>query len=173
MMAGSIRRGEMAETEALPRPAEKLDRGPRYEEDLFLWSRHQGELMRAGRLDLVDWENVAEEIESLGKSDRRELGRRLKVLMVHLLKWQFQPEQRSTSWRGTIRDQRDQMADLLADSPSLRSDVAAIPRRKYWNVVITAAEETDLSARIFPADCPYTADQLLDDNFFPGPIEER
>jgi len=162
----------MAQTTAPPRPAAYLDRGAGYDEDFVLWTRHQAELMRAGRFDLVDWENVAEEIESLGKSDRRELASRLKVLMAHLLKWQFQPEQRSASWRGTIRDQRDHMADLLADSPSLRGDVAAMSRRKYRNAVTTAAEETSLSARALPADCPYTTDQLLDDDFFPGPIDE-
>jgi len=154
------------------RLATQVDRGPGYDEDFVLWTRHQAELMRAGWIDLVDWENVAGETESLGKGERRELASRLKVLMAHLLKRQFQPAQRFASWRGTIRDQRDQMADLLVDSPSLRGDVAAISKRKYRNAVTTAAEETSLPARAFPADCPYATDQLLDDDFFPGPIDE-
>src|SRR5918995_1486403 len=111
-------RGVMAETAAPPRPAGSLDRGPGYEEDFVLWTERQAALIRAGRFDLVDWDNVAKEIEAMGSRERRELGTRLKILMMHLLKWQFQPQKRSTSWRGTINDQRDEIEQLLEEDPS-------------------------------------------------------
>jgi hypothetical protein len=170
---GSIRRGEMAETEALPRPAEKLDRGPRYEEDFVLWTEHQAELIRTGRFDLVDWENVALEIEAMSRRERRELGTRLKVLMMHLLKWRLQPLKRSKSWRATINDQRDEIEQLLGENPSLRREVEALIRKRYRIARANAAGETGLALRTFPSRCPYGAEQVLDDTYFPEATEEE
>src|SRR5579872_4889345 len=104
-----------------------------YEKDFALWSAEQGELIRAGKLDKVDLENVAEEIESLGRSDKREISSRLKVLLLHLLKWHFQPKQRdgNGSWQGTIREQRTRIALLLEESPSLRRQPALVLEREY------------------------------------------
>jgi Domain of unknown function DUF29 len=163
----------MAETEALPRPPDRLDRGPSYEEDFVLWTRHQAELMRAGRTDLVDWENVAEEIESAGISDRRQLGNRLEVLIMHLLKWQFQPTHRSRSWQSTIRTQRGRIERLLKDSPSLRREVGELSQEEYDSARHSASAETGFALRAFPKSLPYTPTQILDDDFFPGPIDER
>ena len=91
-----------------------------YDEDFALWSAEQAALIRAGKLDRIDLENVAEEIESLGKSDKRQIRSRLQVLMLHLLKWERQPAERSRSWASSIRDQRRAIVDLIDDSPSLR-----------------------------------------------------
>ena len=162
----------MAETAAPPRPATGLERGPDYGDDFFLWSRHQAALIRAGRFDLVDWANVAEEIESLGSSNLRQLGNRLDVLITHLLKWQFQPGNRSGSWSGTIRTQRGRILRLLKQSPSLRQHVAAEAEDGYPRAVATAADETRLPRAQFPSTCPYTVEELLDEEFFPGPIDE-
>ena len=163
----------MAETAAPPRPAGSLDRGPGYEEDFVLWTERQAALIRAGRFELVDWENVAEEIESLGVSDRREWGHRLEVLMMHFLKWQFQPIHRSRSWRSTIRVQRGRIERLLKQSPSLRRQVAALSKEHYASARDMASAETGFAPQTFPEALPYKPGQILDEAFFPGPIDEK
>src|SRR5271170_1000786 len=94
-----------------------------YDDDFFAWTQEQARLLRDGELADVDVENLAEEIGSMGKSDRREIRNRLIVLLTHLLKWQFQPSSRSTSWSGTIIEQRQQIGSVIADSPSLQQVV--------------------------------------------------
>ena len=163
----------MAETAAPPRPAGSLDRGPSYDEDFVLWTERQTALIRAGRFDLVDWENVAEEIDSLGSGNRRQVGNRLDVLTRHLLKWQFQPAARSGSWRGSIRTQRGRILRLLKQSPSLRQHVASEAAEGYARAAATAADETGLPLDQFPSTCPYSTEELLDEAFFPGPIGEE
>jgi len=162
----------MAETAAPPRLAGSLDRGPGYDEDFLLWTERQAALIRAGQLELVDWDNVAGEIEAMGSRERRELGTRLKVLVMHLLKWQFQPQGRSGSWRSTINDQRDELEQLLADDPSLRREIDSAVRKRYRTARANAAGETGLPLKSLPARCPYAAEQILDETFFPGPIDE-
>jgi hypothetical protein len=162
----------MAETAAPPRPAEQLDRGPGYEEGFVLWAGRQAALIRARQLDLVDWDNVAAEIESSGIGDRRELGSRLEVLMMQLLKWQFQPMHRSRSWRSTIRNQRGRIERVLKQSPSLRREVAELSREEYAVAREAASAETGFALRTFPKSLPCTPGQLLDEEFFPGPIDE-
>ena len=163
----------MAETAAPPRPAEQLEPGPGYDEDFVLWTERQAALIRAGRFDQVDWDHVAEEIESLGASDRRELGHRLEVLMMHLLKWQIQPIHRSRSWRSTLRVQRSRIERLLKQSPSLRRQVAALSKEHYASARDMASAETGFAPATFPASLPYKPGQILDDAFFPGPIDEK
>ncbi len=160
----------MTGTAAPARPAE-LEPAPGYDEDFFLWAERQAALIRSGRFELVDWEHVAEEIESLGSGNLRQLGNRLDVLITHLLKWQFQPEARSGSWRGSIRTQRGRILRLLKQSPSLRQHVATEALDGYARATATAADETGLPRAQFPTSCPYSADELLDEDFFPGPID--
>jgi len=162
----------MAETAAPPRPAEQLERGPGYDEDFVLWTERQAALIRAGRFDLVDRDHVAEEIESLGISDRRQLAHRLEVLMMHLLKWQFQPMHRSGVWRSTIRTQRGRIERLLKESPSLRRHVARLTREHYASARDMASAETGFAPATFPESLPYKPGQILDEAFFPGPIDE-
>lgn len=162
----------MAETAALPRRPDTLDRGPGYDQDFVLWAQHQAELMRAGRFELVDWENVAEEIEGLGVSDRRQLRNRLEVLTMHLLRWQFQPMHRSPGWQSSIRVQRSRIERLLRDSRSLRGEVAELSRLEYDSARRSASVATGLAPGTFPKVLPYGPDQLLDDDFFPDPIDE-
>ena len=140
-----------------------------YDEDFYAWTVEQARLLRAGEVSALDTENLAEEIESMGKSDRRELRSRLTVLVSHLLKWQFQPEQRSSSWSGTIREQRRQIELVLADSPSLRPAVAEALAQAYAEAREDAAEETGLGQGAFPAECPFTAEQVLAHGFLPQP----
>lgn len=157
----------MGRIEAPPRPDEATERGPGYDDDFVAWTERQAALIRAGRFDAVDRENVAEEIESLGRSDRRALASRLEVLIAHLLKWQFQPKGRSRSWSGTIRTQRHHLRRLLDESPSLRPAIAGEVDEAYPVAVIAAAAQTRIEEERFPTACPYTADQLLDEDFWP------
>jgi Domain of unknown function DUF29 len=140
-----------------------------YQTDFFAWTEEQARLLRGGELSLIDAENIAEEIESLGRSDRRELENRLTVLLMHLLKWQRQPELRSKSWSATIREQRRQIEKLLHDSPSLRPFVNEAHGRAYAEAREDAVEETGLPEADFPAESPFTVDDVLSRAFLPKP----
>jgi uncharacterized protein DUF29 len=138
-----------------------------YEEDFYLWTTEQARLLRSGELSAIDAANIAEEIESMGRSDRRELKSRLIVLFAHLLKWVHQPEARSRSWSSTIREQRQQIDLVLDDSPSLRTAVAQMLHQAYEIARERAAEETGLAEATFPDACPFTADEVLSRGFLP------
>jgi hypothetical protein len=140
-----------------------------YEEDFALWAAEQGALLRAGKLDRVDIENVAEEIESLGRSFEHEIDSRMNVLLAHLLKWEFQPGQRSNSWRATIFEQRTRIGRLLKESPSLRQYPATVIPDEYPLARLHASGETGLNESAFPSTCRYSIGQILDEKFFPGP----
>ncbi len=145
----------------------RIGRLAAYDEDFALWSTEQAALLRAGRFDELDRENLAEEIESLGRSDRREIGRRLKVLLVHLLKWRFQPERQKGGWKATIRGQRVEIAKVIGESPSLRRYPAEVLDDEYRTARADAADETGLPEATFPATCPFTIEQILDPDFLP------
>jgi hypothetical protein len=138
-----------------------------YESDFYAWANEQAALLRAGKLDSADIENIAEEIESMGRSEKRELVNRLAVLLVHLLKWQFQPGFRSTSWRLTMQEQRIRLGNHLADDPSLKSKVEEAMRSAYRLARVEAARETGLGEATFPAICPFTSDQATSEEFLP------
>lgn len=138
-----------------------------YEQDFYQWSQEQAALLREGAWQDLDGTNLAEEVESLGKRDRRELGSRLQTLLMHLLKWRYEPAERSESWRGTIRTARREVAAVLADSPSLRRQVPAMLTTGYADARLDASEDTGLPLRTFPEVCPWTAEQVLDGDFWP------
>lgn len=139
-----------------------------YDSDFHLWSQNQAAAIRDGKFAEIDLENVAEEIESLGKSDKREIRNRLEVLLLHLLKWQFQSEKRSNSWNGSIVEARLRVSGLVEDSPSLKN----LPEQRlveaYADARRRAAAETGLSIKRFPAECPYSIVDIMDDDFLPG-----
>ncbi len=91
-----------------------------YESDFYAWTQKQAQFLRSHQWEQIDIENLIEEIETLGRQERRELVNRLGVLLGHLLKWQFQSENQSNSWRATIREQRRKLTKLLQESPSLK-----------------------------------------------------
>ena len=138
-----------------------------YDEDFFAWTQEQARMLRDGDFSQLDVENVAEELESMGRSDKRELRSRLTQLIMHLLKWQYQPGFRSRSWTSTIGQQRDQVKELLDESPSLRPTVTTDLSRIYKSARINAANETGLSETTFPPTAPYTAEQILSEDFLP------
>lgn len=137
-----------------------------YDEDFFAWTQEQARLLRTREFSLVDSANAAEEIEDMGRSLRNEVKSRLVVLVMHLLKWRHQPAFRSPSWSSTIREQRQQIADLLDESPSLRA-VTADLSRVYISARTKAASETGFSEDVFPSGCPYASEQILSEDFLP------
>lgn len=141
---------------------------PTYEKDFVLWLEYQAELLRQGRVDLLDLENLAEEVESIGRSDKREVQSRLIVLMTHLLKYQFQSKRRSRSWVETIGEQRLQLKLLFEDSLSLlRSYAPEVLERSYLYARRKARDETTIPLQTFPETTPYSLEQILDEDFFP------
>ena len=138
-----------------------------YESDFYGWAMEQAALLRAGRLDVADIANIAEEIESMGRSEKQELVNRLSVLLLHLLKWQFQPGFRSPSWQSTIREQRIRLRDHLDDNPSLKAHLDGAWARAYRLAIIGAARETGLPEGGFPNTAPYRYEQATDDAFWP------
>ena len=138
-----------------------------YDEDFYAWTQEQARLLRTGQFSQIDVENVAEELESMGRSDKRELDSRLEVLLMHLLKWQIQPNLRPPSWRGTIREQRRRIEKLCKESPSLRPHVPHLIPDAYVEAREKAVEETGLAETAFPEQCPFTPEQILAEDFLP------
>ena len=139
----------------------------RYEEDLYAWSLQQAALLRARRADSLDWDHLAEEIEWMVGRDRRELKNRLRIILLHLLKWQGQPAKRGASWRKSLRTQRRHIKDLLQESPSLRRLVPELMNEAYPDAVKDAVDETGLPAEHFPSVCPYAPDDVLNEDHLP------
>jgi hypothetical protein len=138
-----------------------------YTQDFYAWALKNAELLRQGRLSEIDAVNVAEELESMGKSDKRELLSRLEELLLHLLKWRYQPPQRGSSWAISIIKQRDGLTDLLEDSPSLKPGLVAQFAKAYQRARRYASQETGLPLTTFPATCPFTVEQAIDEQFWP------
>ena len=138
-----------------------------YDDDFYAWANEQAALLRAGRLAQADIEHIALEIESMGRTEKRELVSRLRVLLLHLLKWKFQPAGRGSSWEATVRVQRLDLAEHMKDNPSLKSIVSEAMMTAYEGAVIEAAVETKLSESVFPSICPWAFDQLMDARFWP------
>ena len=139
-----------------------------YDSDFHLWSQTQAAAIRDGRFAEIDLENVAEEIESLGRSDRREIRNRLEVLLTHLLKWEFQPQKRKGGWKSSIFESRRKIKMLIGESPSLKSFPGQVLAEEYDAARQMAAGETGLSAKRFPAECPYSISEVMNKDFLPG-----
>lgn len=146
-----------------------------YEQDFAAWIQHHIALLKQGKFNEIDVEHLIEELEDMGKSHRRELVNRFIPLIAHLLKWQYQYQQLQDqwktfiggSWRGTIMEQRTKIAKLLKQSPSLKRELQAAINEAYPDALKIALSETGLSRCVFPDTCPYTLEQLQDENFYP------
>jgi ribosomal protein L29 len=143
-----------------------------YETDFHAWTQEQVRLLKQRAWEQLDVANLAEEIESLGKQQRQELRNRLRVLLGHLLKWQFQAEARSKSWYATIREQRREILNLLQENPSLKPYLSEAVEKAYLAGIDLAVRETPLRYRDLPAVCPYNLEQVLEGAFFPGQATE-
>jgi hypothetical protein len=136
-----------------------------YTSDVAAWAAEQAEALRTHNTNKLDWDNLAEEIDGVAISQRKEIRSRLKVLCLHLLKWQYQPELRGGSWRSTIDTQREEISDTLEDSPSLHPYPATVLPRAYTAAQKKAKKETGVFH--LPTECPWTIEQVLDPDFLP------
>lgn len=139
----------------------------RYETDVVAWANEQARLIRAGRFDLLDLEHIAEEIEDVGRSEQRELANRIAVLLAHLLKWQYQPERRGTSWARTIKEQRKGVLSRLEETPSLK---AKLNEARWWDSIWSdalaqATSETGIDT--LPEVCPWAVAEVLGVEWLP------
>jgi hypothetical protein len=143
-----------------------------HDRDFYGWVQSQVQLLKAGRFQDIDLINLIDEVESMGASERRELMSRLEVLIVHLLKWKYQPLRRGKSWRLTIQEQRSRLADHLIDNPSLSNPdlMAEHIAKAYKYALILAQKQTNLSASVFPSACPFDLAQILDEDYYPDAV---
>jgi len=141
---------------------------PAYELDFYAWTQQQARFLQEEKWSCLDIPNLVEEIESLGRQERQELENRLGVLLGHLLKWEFQPDNRSRSWFATIREQRRRIMRLLEKSPSLQPYLPEALENGYQDALDLAVRETSLSYTTFPPECPYLKEQILDGSFLSG-----
>ncbi|MEH1949108.1 MAG: DUF29 domain-containing protein [Nostoc sp.] len=138
-----------------------------YNQDFLVWTQQQAECLKKGRWAELDVEHLVEELEALGRSEQKELGSYLQVLLMHLLKCQYQPERKTKSWVNTISNCRNQIQDCLEDTPSLQrllEDREWI-QKYYRRARRDAANETQKPIETFPLECPFTIEQLLDPEF--------
>ncbi|HXR34784.1 MAG TPA: DUF29 domain-containing protein [Candidatus Binataceae bacterium] len=150
----------------MPAPSEECQ--DLYERDYYTWALEQARALKERRLETLDWHNLAEEVEDLGRSEKRELRSRLEVLLVHLLKWRFQPKRRSKSWKATVAVQRLKLRRHLRDNPGLKPFVPDLLAEAYDTARIEVAgrlstpEESQL-----PTACPWSFEELIDETFKP------
>lgn len=144
-----------------------MPQSPLYETDFYAWAQEQAALLRAGALQAADIANIAEEIDSMGRSEKRELVSRLAILLTHLLKWRFQPSFRGNSWRLSVREQRLRIKRHLEDNPSLKALLDAAIVEGYELAVIAAQRETGFGDDVFPAICPWTFEDIMAPDFWP------
>lgn len=140
---------------------------PKYETDVYGWAVHTAQLLKEKKMNEVDFDSIIEEIEALGRSEEHELINRLALTIAHLLKWQFQVTLRGHSWVYTIKEQRKQARIHLKKNPSLKRKLDEILLDAYDVAISKAARETGLEEKAFPSSCPYSFDQIIDENFLP------
>ena len=138
-----------------------------YDKDFYAWIQEQTALLRAGKLSELDTANLVEEIESMGKKERRELLSRIALLLAHLLKWKYQPSHSGTSWRLTIAEQRREIPKVLKDSPSLKRLIPEFLEEAYADARMMARDETGLPLAMFPEVCPWSFDEAMTVDYYP------
>lgn len=138
-----------------------------YETDYLKWIETTVAKLRLGDYSHIDWENLIEEIEDMGRSERKSFKSNLVILLMHLLKWQYQPDLRSGSWKGSIVEHRRRIREALKDSPSLKPFLAEVFAECYVDAVEQASAETGLFMEMFPEFCPYSSEEVLSAEFLP------
>jgi len=138
-----------------------------YETDFYGWIQNQADMLRSRNFAALDLDNLIEEIEDMGKRQKQELRSRLTVLFMHLLKWQYQPALQSRSWVSTIKIQRFEIKAHIDENPSLNHALNEIIDKAWQGALIKAEHETGMNVSTFPVDCPWTFEQVMDDNFWP------
>ncbi len=138
-----------------------------YEQDFQLWLDHTIVLLKTKNFDSLDLEHLVEELESMSRRDKREILSRLDVILMHLLKWRYQPGNRSLSWESSIQTNRKEIWRIIEDSPSLRDYPQTVLSKAYASARKDAARETQLPSEILPVDCPFLVHETLDEDFWP------
>ncbi len=138
-----------------------------YDGDLYTWSLEQASLLRAHKFDQIDLEHIIEEIEDMSKSERRALQSFLETLLMHLLKWQFQPAYQGRSWKFTIIEQRKRIKSHLEENPGLKSKLPELIEKAYSYAITGAVRETGLAVKVFPQECPWSYEQFTNPDFWP------
>ncbi len=132
-----------------------------YERDYYLWLENTVKLLQEGKLHELDRENLIEEIGDMGKREKRSIYSNLKILLMHLLKYCYQPEKRSNSWQFTIEEHRQRIKEALEDSPSLKIYLQNGFNKAYQDARKLATKETGLDINLFPEDCPFSQEDVL------------
>ena len=138
-----------------------------HETDLYAWTRQQVQLLKSGQLSALDVSNLIDEVDDMGGSIRNQLESRLEVLLMHLLKWQYQPNYRGRSWQLTIKEQRRKIERLIRKNPSLQNTLDQTLADAYGDAIIAAAKETGMAENIFPEQCPYSIQQIIYSDYLP------
>jgi hypothetical protein len=138
-----------------------------YDQDFYSWTQEQAELLKHGRFSELDVENLIEEIETMGRSEKRELESRLTVLLLHLLKWKYQEVRRGRSWELSIIEQRLKFEETLEENPGLKQKLDEILKKAYKFAIIQASRETKISSNVFPEKCPWSLDKITNNEFYP------
>lgn len=138
-----------------------------YEKDYYLWLENTANLLRERKLEELDITHLIEEVEDMGRGEKRSLYSNLKILLMHLLKYRYQPEKRSNSWRYTIEEHRQRIAEALCDSPSLKNYLLEIFEKCYQDAKKLAAKETGLALEAFPKESCFTTAETLDFDYLP------
>ena len=138
-----------------------------YDKDFYAWTKKQEELLINNELDKLDLQHIAQEIHIMGASELRELDNRLIILLMHLLKWQYQPNLRSRSWELTIKEQRRALIKHLSKMPSLKAKLPDLFLEAYEDAILKAEQETGLDESVFPKKCEWVMEKVLDFNFYP------
>ena len=143
---------------------------PKHDEDFYGWAMAEASLLRQHKWNELDIEHLAEELESMGASERRELISRMAQLIFHLLKWQHQPDFREfnkRSWEASIQEQRKKVKKLIVDNPSFKPNMEDFVADSYEDSILLIKKETPIDLKLLPAQCPYTFDQIMNDEFYP------
>lgn len=138
-----------------------------YETDFYTWTQQQAAFLKSGQFSEIDLENLIEEVESMGRSEKRALESRLIVLLQHLLKWQYQPTRRGRSWELTIKGQRMNFIKVLNENPGLKPSLDQCLIDAYKFAVLEASKETGLDEKTFPSVCPWELQEITKTDFYP------
>ena len=141
---------------------------PKHDEDFYAWTQSTADLLRHKNYNQVDFQHIIEELESLGASERRELISRFAQLIFHLLKWEHQKHLRSRSWECSIKEQRLKLSFLFEQNPSLTAKAKEFMPKGYKQALSLIGKETPIDYNLLPATCPYTLEQLQDDEYYPA-----
>lgn len=139
-----------------------------YEQDFYAWTQEQATLVKNKKFSSLDLLHLEEELYLMGASERRELSHRLEILLMYLLKWKYQPSRQCKSWERTIKVQRLNLIQHLKQNPSLRARIDEFIEDAYVKSILLAAEETNLDESVFPNNCEWCKEQILDNNFYPS-----